>query len=115
MLEVKERWIAKEIIYICIFFYILKRIYRTLNTAQWKEFQRKIKNALGRTWTEHALKACVMNLWNRDKLPGHKRADFCDPRYTALLHYAKQHLPDNSEVKVNENEFARGAAERSRS
>lgn len=73
-----------------------------LITAQWKELQTKIKHALGRTWTEDALKACVMNFWSRDKLPGHKRADFCDPRYTELLHYAKQRLPDNSEVKVRE-------------
>lgn len=68
--------------------------------TQWKELQTKIKNMLGRTWSEQALKACVLNLWSRDKLTGHKEADFCDPRYTALLHHAKQYLPDNIEVKV---------------
>ncbi|XP_018347370.1 PREDICTED: citrate synthase, mitochondrial-like isoform X2 [Trachymyrmex septentrionalis] len=61
-----------------------------------------LENILGRTWTEHALKTCVLNLLNRDKLIGYKVADFCDPRYTALLHYAKQHLP-NSEIKLSED------------
>ncbi|XP_011057327.1 PREDICTED: probable citrate synthase 2, mitochondrial, partial [Acromyrmex echinatior] len=70
---------------------------------EWKELQTKIKNTLGRTWTEHALKTCVLNLLNRYKLIGHKEADFCDPRYTALLHYAKQHLPNNSELKLSED------------
>ena len=68
--------------------------------VQWKKLQTKIKNTLGQTWTEHALQTCVLNLLSRDKLIGYKQADFCDPRYTALLHYAKQHLPNNSEVKV---------------
>ncbi|XP_071558773.1 probable citrate synthase 2, mitochondrial isoform X2 [Temnothorax nylanderi] len=70
---------------------------------EWKELQTKIKNTLGRTWTEHALKTCVLNLWSRDKLTGHREADFCDPRYTALLHYAKQYLSDNSEVKLSQD------------
>ncbi|XP_018396653.1 PREDICTED: probable citrate synthase 2, mitochondrial isoform X2 [Cyphomyrmex costatus] len=71
---------------------------------EWKELQKKIKNTLGRTWTEHALKTCVLNLLSRrDKLIGHKEADFCDPRYTALLHYAKQHLASNSEIKLSED------------
>ncbi|KAG5343906.1 CISY1 synthase, partial [Acromyrmex charruanus] len=70
---------------------------------EWKELQTKIKNTLGRTWTEHALKTCVLNLLSRYKLIGHKEADFCDPRYTALLHYAKQHLPNNSELKLSED------------
>ncbi|XP_018307004.1 probable citrate synthase 2, mitochondrial [Mycetomoellerius zeteki] len=70
---------------------------------EWKELQTKIKNTLGRTWTEHALKTCVLNLLSRDKLTGHKEADFCDPRYIALLHYAKQHLPNNSEIKLSED------------
>jgi len=67
---------------------------------QWKELQAKIKNTLGQTWTEHALKTCVLNLWSKDKLIGHKETDFCDPRYTALLNYAKQHLPNNSQIQV---------------
>ncbi|XP_018359351.1 PREDICTED: probable citrate synthase 2, mitochondrial isoform X1 [Trachymyrmex cornetzi] len=70
---------------------------------EWKKLQTKIKNTLGRTWTEDALKTCVLNLLSRDKLIGHKEADFCDPRYTALLHYAKQHLPNNSEIKLSED------------
>ncbi|XP_018044444.1 PREDICTED: probable citrate synthase 2, mitochondrial [Atta colombica] len=70
---------------------------------EWKKLQTKIKNTLGRTWTEHALQTCVLNLLSRDKLIGYKQADFCDPRYTALLHYAKQHLPNNSEVKLSED------------
>ncbi|XP_024881024.1 probable citrate synthase 2, mitochondrial [Temnothorax curvispinosus] len=70
---------------------------------EWKELQTKIKNTLGRTWTEHALKTCVLNLWSRDKLTGHREADFCDPRYTALLHYAKQYLSDNSDVKLSQD------------
>ncbi|XP_011705944.1 PREDICTED: probable citrate synthase 2, mitochondrial [Wasmannia auropunctata] len=70
---------------------------------EWKELQAKIKNTLGRTWTEQALKACVLNLWSRDKLIGHKEADFCDPRYTALLNYAKQHLPNNTEIKLSQD------------
>lgn len=63
--------------------------------------QTKIQNILGQTWTENALKACVLNLWSRDKLIGHKEADFCDPRYTVLLNYAKQYFPDNTEIKVH--------------
>nr|XP_012224555.1 PREDICTED: probable citrate synthase 1, mitochondrial [Linepithema humile] len=70
---------------------------------QWKELQTKAQNILGRTWTEHALKACVLNLWSRDKLIGHKEADFCDPRYTALLNYAKQYFPDNTEIKLSQD------------
>lgn len=42
----------------------------------------------------------VLNLCNKDRLIGHKEAECCDPRYIALLNYAKQYLPDNSEIKV---------------
>ncbi|XP_028047292.2 probable citrate synthase 2, mitochondrial, partial [Monomorium pharaonis] len=70
---------------------------------EWKELHMKIKSRLGRVWTEHALKTCVLNSWSRDKLTGHKEADFCDPRYTALLHHARQHLPNNSEVKLSQD------------
>lgn len=65
------------------------------------ELQRKIRNMLGRTWTENALETCVLNLSSSDKLIGHKEADFCDPRYTALLNYAREYLPDNPEIKVH--------------
>jgi len=67
---------------------------------QWQELQMKARSMLGPTWTEQTLKPCILNLWDRDKLIGHKEADICDPRYTALLNFAKQHLPDNSELKV---------------
>lgn len=62
--------------------------------------QTKVQNTLGQAWTEHALRSRVLNLWSRDKLIGHKEADFCDPRYTTLLNYARQYLPDNPEIKV---------------
>lgn len=42
----------------------------------------------------------VLNLCDKDKLIGHKEAECCDQRYTALLNYAKQYLADNSEIKV---------------
>ncbi|KAG5317234.1 CISY1 synthase, partial [Pseudoatta argentina] len=45
----------------------------------------------------------ITYIYIRYKLIGHKEADFCDPRYTALLHYAKQHLPNNSELKLSED------------
>ncbi|XP_026831027.1 citrate synthase, mitochondrial-like [Ooceraea biroi] len=67
---------------------------------QWQELQTKVRSTLGRTWTERTLEACVLNLWSRDKLMGHKKTD---PRYTALLNYAKQHLPDNSELKLSQD------------
>ncbi|KAL6256899.1 hypothetical protein P5V15_011834 [Pogonomyrmex californicus] len=70
---------------------------------QWKELQTKIKNMLGRTWTEQSLKDCVLKLWSRDKLIGHREADFCDPRYIALSHYSKQYLSNNSEIKLSED------------
>jgi hypothetical protein len=69
-------------------------------TLQWQELQMKARSMLGPTWTEQTLKPCILNLWDRNKLIGHKEADICDPRYTALLNFAKQHLPDNSELKV---------------
>lgn len=72
----------------------------SFHVLQWQDLQTKVRNVLGRTWTERTLKACVLNFWSRDKLIGHKKADICDPRYTALLNYAKQHLPDHPEVKV---------------
>ncbi|XP_020289299.1 probable citrate synthase 2, mitochondrial isoform X2 [Pseudomyrmex gracilis] len=73
---------------------------KTGTMLQWTELQRKIRNMLGRTWTENALEACVLNLSSGDKLVGHKEADFCDPRYTALLNYAREYLPDNPEIKL---------------
>ncbi|XP_070155153.1 citrate synthase-like [Polyergus mexicanus] len=71
--------------------------------SQWKELQTKVQNTLGQAWTEHALRTRVLNLWSRDKLIGHKEADFYDPRYTALLDYARQHLPDNSDIKLSQD------------
>lgn len=67
---------------------------------QWMEVQTKIRNMLGRTWTERALEACVLNLFHRDNLTGHREAESGDPRYAALLNHARKHLPDNSEIKV---------------
>ncbi|EZA49338.1 hypothetical protein DMN91_000390 [Ooceraea biroi] len=76
---------------------------RSGTILQWQELQTTVRSTLGRTWTERTLEACVLNLWSRDKLMGHKKTDICDPRYTALLNYAKQHLPDNSELKLSQD------------
>lgn len=67
---------------------------------QWQELQTKIRNAIGQTWTEHTLTDRVLSFCDKDKLIGHKEAKCCDPRYTVLLNYAKQYLPNNPEIKV---------------
>ncbi|KAL6428166.1 hypothetical protein ACFW04_008490 [Cataglyphis niger] len=69
--------------------------------SQWKELQTKVQNTLGQAWTEQALRTHVLNLCSRDKLIGHKEADFSDPRYTALLDYSRQHFPNNFEIKLS--------------
>ncbi|EFN84182.1 Probable citrate synthase 1, mitochondrial, partial [Harpegnathos saltator] len=66
---------------------------------QWEELQTKIRSTLGQAWTEHSLIDRVLHVYDKDKLIGHKEAKRCDPRYTALSNYAKQYLPNNSEIK----------------
>ncbi|XP_014483178.1 PREDICTED: probable citrate synthase 2, mitochondrial [Dinoponera quadriceps] len=71
---------------------------------QWEELQTKIRNGLGQsTWTEYSLIDRVLSLCGKDKLIGHKEAECCDPRYTVLLNYAKQYLPDNPEIKFSQD------------
>jgi len=99
MLQVNQRrsdYHRKIVINIPVHLFIVISSY----TLQWQELQMKARSMIGPTWTEQTLKPCILNLWDRDKLIGHKEADICDPRYTALLNFAKQHLPDNSELKV---------------
>lgn len=64
------------------------------------EFQNKIQKLLGYEPKEEKLKNYATMLIKRTKLIGYKEVGFCDPRYSALLNYVREYLPDNLEVKV---------------
>lgn len=69
------------------------------------EFQTEVQSLLGRELKEEKLKSCMANFVEKDKLIGYKETKFCDPRYTALLNYARDYLPDDSDVKVHKDNF----------
>lgn len=64
------------------------------------EFQTKIQRLLGQESKEEKLRNYITSVIQRDKLTGYKEADICDPKYTVLENYAREHLPNDSGVKV---------------
>ncbi|XP_076671726.1 citrate synthase, mitochondrial-like isoform X4 [Andrena cerasifolii] len=70
--------------------------------SQYMEFQTEVQSLLGRELKEEKLKSCMANLIEKDKLVGYKETKFYDPRYTALLNYARDYLADDPDVKLSQ-------------
>ncbi|XP_078052101.1 putative citrate synthase 2, mitochondrial [Augochlora pura] len=68
--------------------------------SQYMEFQSKIQALLGRESKEENIQNYV-TLLAKDKLIGCKETNVPDPRYTALLHYVMENIPDNSGVNLS--------------
>ncbi|XP_076288165.1 putative citrate synthase 2, mitochondrial [Lasioglossum baleicum] len=68
--------------------------------SQYMEFQSKIQGLLGREAKEENIKNYV-TLIAKDRLTGCKETGVSDPRYSALLHYVMENLPDNSDVNLS--------------
>ncbi|XP_076227656.1 putative citrate synthase 2, mitochondrial [Nomia melanderi] len=73
---------------------------RSGTMSQYMEFQSKIQGLLGRESKEENIKNYV-TLIAKDKLIGCKETEISDPRYSALLHYTMENMPDNSDVKLS--------------
>ncbi|XP_076243547.1 putative citrate synthase 2, mitochondrial [Calliopsis andreniformis] len=70
--------------------------------SEYMAFQKKVQSDLGHQPKEEKLKNYVTTLMKREQLIGYKKVEFCDPRYSALLNYVKEHVPDDSEVKLSQ-------------
>ncbi|XP_043264972.1 probable citrate synthase 2, mitochondrial [Colletes gigas] len=69
--------------------------------AQYMEFQTKIQSLLGRESKEEHLTNYV-TLIAKDKLIGFKETDVCDPRYTALINYVNENMPNDFDTKLSQ-------------
>ncbi|KAG7196733.1 hypothetical protein KM043_013993 [Ampulex compressa] len=76
---------------------------KTGTLQQCMEFQAKLQSSFG--WKPEAehLKNFMAALIEGSTLIGHKESTYCDPRYTALLNYARKHLPEDPNIKMSEN------------
>ncbi|XP_017766296.1 PREDICTED: probable citrate synthase 1, mitochondrial [Eufriesea mexicana] len=70
--------------------------------SQYMEFQSKIQRLFGQETKEDKLRNYVATLIKRDKLIGYKKAKFCDPKYTVLINYARDYLPNDYNVKLSQ-------------
>ncbi|XP_020723534.1 citrate synthase, mitochondrial isoform X1 [Bombus terrestris] len=71
--------------------------------SEYMEFQRKIQRLLGQESKEEKLRNYITTIIQRDKLTGYKEAEICDPKYTVLENYAREHLPNDTGVKLSQS------------
>lgn len=64
------------------------------------EFHSKIQRLFGHESKEEKLRNYIATLIKREKLAGYQETKFCDPKYTALINYTREHLPNDPNVKV---------------
>ncbi|XP_026674721.1 citrate synthase, mitochondrial-like [Ceratina calcarata] len=69
--------------------------------SQYMEFQARLQRLFGRETKDEKLRNYVATLIKKDKLIGYKEGEFCDPRYTALLNYAREHIPNDTGLKLS--------------
>ncbi|CAK9810720.1 Probable citrate synthase, mitochondrial [Anthophora quadrimaculata] len=70
--------------------------------SQYMEFQTKAQSLFGQEPKEERLMNYVATLIKQDKLIGYTDSEYCDPRYTAILNYAREYLPNDTNVKLSQ-------------
>ncbi|XP_017793182.1 PREDICTED: citrate synthase, mitochondrial-like [Habropoda laboriosa] len=70
--------------------------------SQCMEFQTKTRRLFGREPKEERLRNYAATLIKQDRLIGYVDSEYCDPRYTAILNYAREYLPNDTDVKLSQ-------------
>ncbi|XP_061935632.1 probable citrate synthase 2, mitochondrial [Apis cerana] len=70
--------------------------------SEYMEFHSKIQRLFGHESKEEKLRNYIATLIKREKLAGYQETKFCDPKYTALINYTREHLPNDPNVKLSQ-------------